>query len=205
MYQLYYMAGSCSMAVHVALIESGAKFELLNISEHADAFKKANPAGQVPTLMVDGKVLVEGAAILTYVCEQEKLALLPASGWDRAKAMQWLAFANSTLHPRYSALFGQMRFLGEDAPNTPLYKMIVGKIQDAWNMVEVELADKEYMVGNSATIGDVLLTVIANWTPRVANDVVFGPKTKAYFARITSRPSYQQALKAEQVEYKVAA
>ncbi len=205
MYQLYYMAGSCSMAVHVALIESGAKFELLNIAEHGEAFKKANPAGQVPTLLVDGKVLVEGAAILTYICEQEKSALLPTSGWDRAKAMQWLAFANSTLHPRYGALFGQMRFIGADAPNTPLYKMIVGKIQEAWDMIEAELADKDYMVDNTITIGDVLLTVIANWTPRVTNDVVFGPKTKAYFARVTSRPSYQQALKAEQVEYKVAA
>lgn len=205
MYQLFYSPGSCSMAVHVALIESGAAFELLKASENAEAFKKANPSGAVPALLVDGKPLLEGAAILTYICEQEKSALLPASGWDRAKALQWLAFANSTMHPRYGALFGQLKTLGADAPSTVLYQSVVGRIQDAWNLVEAELADKDYLVGKDITVGDVLLAVIANWTPKVASSVTFGPKTTAYLKRVTARPSFQKALAAEQVEYKAAA
>ena len=205
MYQLFYAPGACSMAVHVTLIEAGAKFELIEAFKDAEALEKVNPAKQVPVLVVDGKPLTEGAAILTYICEQEKSALLPSSGWERAKAMQWLAYGNSTLHPRYGALFGAMKVLGQDAAANPLYKAGVAKIQESWNFIESELADKDYIAGKDITIGDILLAVIANWTPKVTKDVTFGPKTKAYLKRVTDRPSFQKAMAAEQVEYKAAA
>jgi glutathione S-transferase len=205
MYQLFYSPGACSMAVHVTLIETGASYKLLKASDNAEALKKSNPGGQVPTLVVDGKPLTEGAAILTYLCENEKSALLPASGWQRAKAMQWLAFANSTMHPRYSACFGAMRVLGAEAQSNPLYGASVEKIQQGWDIIEAELAQHDYIAGSDITVADILLAVIANWTPRVTDKVTFGVKTKAYLKRVTSRPSYQKALAAEQVEYKVAA
>lgn len=205
MYQLYYSPGSCSMAVHVTLIESGATFELLKAADHPEEFKKVSPAGVVPALAVDGKPLLEGAAILTYICENAKSPLLPFSGWDRAKAQQWLAFANSTMHPRYGALFGHLRKFGAEAKNAPMYPVLEGKIQEAWDTVEAELQDKDYLVGNAITVGDILLTVIANWTPKVTDKVTFGPKTKAYLKRVSSRPSFTQALESEGVEYKAAA
>ncbi len=205
MYQLFYSPGACSLAVHVALIEVGAQYELLKAADHGEAFKKANPSAAVPTLVVDGKPLLEGAAILTYICENAHSPLLPSSGWDRAKALQWLAFANSTMHPRYGALFGHMKAFGAEAKNAPMYAVLEGKIQDAWDLVEAELQGKDYLLGSQITVGDILLAVIANWTPKVTDKVSFGERTKAYLKRITARPSFQQALAAEQVEYKAAA
>lgn len=205
MYQLFYSPGSCSMAVHVTLIEAGATFELLKAADNQEAFKKASPLAVVPTLVVDGKPLLEGAAILTYICENEKSALLPASGWDRAMAQQWLAFANSTVHPRYGALFGHLKKFGADAKAQPMYSVLEGKVQEAWDLVEAELEHKDYVAGTEITVADILLTVIANWTPKVTDKVTFGPRTKALFARVIARPAYQQALNTEQVEYKVAA
>ncbi len=204
MYQLFYSPGTCSLAVHVTLIETGVDYELLKAADHQEAFAKANPAKQVPTLLVDGKPLVEGAAILTYICEQAKSPLLPASGWDRAMAQQWLAFANSTVHPRYGALFGHMKMLGAEAKSAKMYGILEGKIQEAWDTVEHALQDKDYVAGKEITVADILLAVIANWTPKVTDKVKFGAKTQAYLKRVTARPSFQQALAREEVQYKVA-
>ena len=100
MYKLYYSPGACSLAVHVALLEVGAKFELENVSAPAGQpksaeFLKINPRGAVPVLKIDNFILREGAAILTYILDSHKSDLLPASGLERAEALEWLSFANS--------------------------------------------------------------------------------------------------------------
>ena len=58
MLTLYFAPGSSSMAVHIALHETGAAFEAKPMSFKNDdmrsaAFLKINPAGKVPTLLVD--------------------------------------------------------------------------------------------------------------------------------------------------------
>ena len=145
MYQLFYSPGTCSMAVHVLLNELGQKFELLkaDLSEtpRSPALMKFNPRGQVPVLVVDGKPLREGAAILSYLCETHKSPLLPASGWERAKAQEWLAFANSTLHPAYGRLFFLIRQLGEKWSENPVFITALGMVQKHRDDIEQELQD----------------------------------------------------------------
>jgi glutathione S-transferase len=209
MYQLFYSPGSCSMAVHVLLNELGQKFELLKAdlaeTPRSAALLKHNPRGQVPVLVVEGKPLREGAAILTFLCETHKSPLLPASGWERAKAQEWLAFANSSLHPAYGRAFFLARQLGEAAATSPVMKAAIESIQTYWDEIESQLASQPYICGKEITVADILITVIANWNSYLGNVITFGPKTRDYLKRISDRPAYQQALKAESVEYKAAA
>ncbi|MFZ4125646.1 MAG: glutathione S-transferase family protein [Rickettsiales bacterium] len=208
-YQLYYAPGTCSMAVHVLLNEVGQKAELIAEHIHANPrnpeYLKLNPRGAVPVLVVDGKVLREGAAILTYIAETHKSPLLPASGWERAKAQEWLAFANSTLHPAYSRLFFLKGKLGEKAATDPLYTTATQMVQKYWDEVESVLATQDYIAGKEITVADILITVIANWGGYLVQPINLGAKTKAYLKRISGRPAYQAALAAEKVEYKAAA
>lgn len=211
MYTLYYLPGTCSMAVHVALNEIGAKYKLENVSVPAGEprtaqYLKINPRGNVPALQFeDGFVLREGAAILTYLLDEHKNALLPQSGKARASVQEWLAFANSTLHPAYGRLFFQHKNLGEQAAENPLYMPAIAALQKLWDEVEQQLSQHEYIAGKECSIADVLITVIANWTPNLKKPIHFGPKTKAMFARVIARPAYQKALATEEVTYKVAA
>jgi len=203
MYTLYYSPGACSMAVHVLLGELGVDFKLENVSTASGknkepAYLKINPRGQVPALVVNGNPLLEGAAILTYLCETHKSPLLPLAGWERAKAFELLCYANSSLHPTYSRMF----FLRKNnAADSELMKLTVDAIQKEWDGIEAKLEAQPYLAGKECSIGDILVTVIANWS----NDIKFGPNTKEFFQRITSRPSYQKALATENVQYKAAA
>lgn len=208
MYKLYYSKGACSLAVHTVLNEIGAKFELVNAkaadgTTKTEEFLALNPRGAVPVLKIDDFVLREGAAILIYLLETNENSLLPQEGEAKAQALEWLCFANSTLHPAYSRLFFLMRVLGEKASGDPVYAASIKAVQNYWNELEELLASKEYLCGNTVTIADILVTVIANWSPNFGNAITFGPKTKAYFSRIIARPAFAKALETEGVSYKV--
>lgn len=206
MYKLYYSAGSCSLAVHVVLNEIGAKFELENVTaingKRPEKFLEVNPRGSVPVLKIDDFILREGAAILTYLLDNNENNLLPKSGLERASALEWLAFANSTLHPAYSRLFFQHRIFGENAAQNPLYKPSIEQVQKYWDEIEQRLNKMNYLCGEKITIADILVTVIANWSFYFKEPINFGAKTKEFFTKIISRDSFKKALEVEGVAYK---
>ncbi len=206
MYKLYYSAGSCSMAVHAVLNELAVDFTIESAGQPRSAeYLKINPRGAVPALKIGDFVLREGAAILLYLLENHQNDLLPKSGLERAEVLEWLCFANSTLHPCYSRCFAQHKILGNAAKENPLYKPSIELIQKYWNEIEERLQTRDYLCGDKCSVADILVAVIANWSPAMKEPINFGPKTKAYFTRVISRPSFQKALATENVTYKVNA
>jgi glutathione S-transferase len=106
MLTLYLAPGSSSMAVHIALHEIGVPFEARPISfarrgHRAPDYLAINPEGKVPTLLVDGRPLTEVAAILYYLAKRfPDAALLPSDDIEAdARAISWMSFIASTLHP----------------------------------------------------------------------------------------------------------
>jgi glutathione S-transferase len=65
------------------------------------AFRAINPAGKVPTLMIDGRAPTEVAACLFYLAKRFPAAnLLPKDDIEaEAQAVSWMSFIASTLHP----------------------------------------------------------------------------------------------------------
>jgi hypothetical protein len=74
-YLLYYAPGSASLAVHWMLIELGVEFrtERLDLAagdQRSPAYLRVNPAGRVPTLVIDGETYTESAALLMLLAER---------------------------------------------------------------------------------------------------------------------------------------
>jgi len=105
MLTLYFAPGASSMAVHIALHEIGAAFEGKPMSFKANdmqspEFLKLNPAGQVPTLLIDGRPLTEVAGILFYLARRfPEAELLPDDVEKQAHVVSWMSFNASRLHP----------------------------------------------------------------------------------------------------------
>ena len=205
-YQLYYSPGACSMAVHVVLNEIGEDVELIRANIHGPEkdpqLEKVNPRGQVPVLIEGDKPLKEGAAIITYLCDKHDSNLLPKDGWNRAQALQWLMFANATLHVGYS----KAMFIKKNRGTEEMLEAALDNIQSYWDEIETQISNNggPYICGKTMTAGDIVIAVIANWgfLPR---DFKFGEKTKSLLMTVSQRDAYQKALKAEEVEYKAAA
>ncbi len=206
MYKLYYSTGACSMAIHVLLNEIGVDFSLENVTaingQKSPKLLAVNPRGAVPVLQSDDFILREGVAIILYLTSKHKTSLLADSGLQRASSLEWLAFANSTLHPAYSRMFFMHRILGDEAPKNPLYKPAFQIIQNYWDEVEQQLTKHDFISGNQVCIADILLTIIANWSSYFHEKVNFGAKTKALFNKVIVMPAFAKALQVEKVNYK---
>lgn len=208
-YQLYYSPGACSMAVNVLLRELNQPFELTNANQpgtknRTPEFLAVNPRGQVPILVVDGTPISEGGAILTYLCDTHPGALLPQSGIARAQALEGLMFCNSTLHPKYGPAFGALKTKSGAELDAALDQSGEA-VQKLWDHVEEKLGKQKYLAGNQITVGDILMTVIANWNGVFGNRVKLGPNVTRVLSEVKSRPAFQQALESEGQTYKAAA
>ncbi len=210
MYKLYYSPGACSMAVHVLLNELGVPFELDRraIAEggaRSAEFLKINPRGQVPVLQDGNEIIKEGAAILIYLMDKHGSALLPESGIERAKALEWLCWCNATLHGAYSKAFWINKTQAGKPHKDELLKAACAQIQDLWDEADARLGKTKYLAGGKTTSADILMAVIANWNQWLPHEFKLGRNVQRVIKETIARPSYKKAMKDEQVEYKAAA
>ncbi len=106
MLTLYLSPGSSSMAPHIMLHEIGVDFEPRWVSfarreQHGADYLAINPEGKVPSLLIDGRVLTEVAAVLYYLAKRyPEAGLWPEGGIEaEAQAISWMSFIASTVHP----------------------------------------------------------------------------------------------------------
>jgi len=105
MLELYHNAMStCSQKVRIALAEKGQAWEghHLNLrarDQHRPDYLKLNPNGVVPTLVHDGRVIVESAVINEYIDQVfGGTKLRPADAYDRARMRLWTKQLDEGLH-----------------------------------------------------------------------------------------------------------
>jgi glutathione S-transferase len=199
--KLYYKAGACSLASHIALRESGLSFEREAVDTKSKKTDKdrdylaINPKGYVPALGLDnGEVLTEGPAILQYIGDQiPESGLVPAAGtWERCRVQEWLNFVTSEIHKGFSPLL---------RPTTPdEYKAIAKEtLIKRLDYIAQHLAGKTYLVGDNFTVADAYLFTILNWRTRIGLTLDRWPVLEQYQARLAERPSVQAAMKAEEL------
>ena len=106
MLTLYMSPGSSSMAPHIALNEIGVDFvprwlSFAKREQYSPEYLAVNPEGKVPTLLIDGHVLTEVAAILYYLARRfPQAGLWPEGGIEaEARAISWMSFLAATVHP----------------------------------------------------------------------------------------------------------
>jgi glutathione S-transferase len=197
--KLYYAPGACSMAVNIALHETGQKFDLVKVdlrqhkTESGEDYYTINPKGYVPALRLDnGEVLTEDAVLLQYVADQKPEAgLSPKSGtMERYRLMEWLNFISSEIHKTLGALF--------NPKITPEWKedriALFGRRCD---YIVKTLGNKPYLTGDKFTIADAYLFTILGWANYFKLDMSKWPALKEYADRIAARPAVKEAMKAE--------
>jgi glutathione S-transferase len=197
--KLFYKAGACSLASHIALVESGLPFEIeavdlkTKLTASGADFTKINAKGYVPALMLDnGEVLTEGAAVIQYIADQapEKHLAPLNDGMARYRLQSWLAFISSELHKNCSPLFNP------DA-SSDWKAAAKAKLEQRLTYVSEHLAGQPYLLGNEFSIGDAYLFTVLGWAPHIDLDLGKWPVLTAFRARVGERPSVQAAMKAE--------
>jgi glutathione S-transferase len=106
MIELYHFGFStCSQKVRLVLAEKGIDFtshevNLMAGGQHDPGYVKLNPKHVVPTLVHDGRVLVESSLIIAYLDDTfPEPPLRPADAFGRYAAARWIKRVDDELHP----------------------------------------------------------------------------------------------------------
>ncbi|HXQ68318.1 MAG TPA: glutathione S-transferase N-terminal domain-containing protein [Alphaproteobacteria bacterium] len=204
MLKLYFSPGACSMASRLTLEESGAKYEeqLTSIAkgeQKTEAYLKINPRGKVPALAVDGKVLTENVAILTYVARRfPEAKLLPADPFEEARCISTMAWFSNTVHPSFTHIFRPERFAEDQAAHETIKE--TGRKAFWANLQEIDglLKGKEWLMGAQYTTCDPYALVFYGWATRIQMPVTELANYTAWKGRMLKRPAVMRILEREQ-------
>jgi len=201
---LYHSPSTAALVVHWLLIELDVPHELRGLDfdkreQKSPAYLALNPAGVVPTLVLDGQVLTEAAAIVMHLADRHPAAgLAPAPGSaERAEYYRWMFWCANTLQPAYRAWFYP------DEPAGPGQEQAVraqarAVIEAAWQRVGAHLqAHGPYLLGARVSAADFMLTMLMRWSRNMPRPVDDWPVLRDYARRMKDRPAFAETYRRE--------
>jgi glutathione S-transferase len=197
--KLYACPGTCSLAPHIMLRETGQPFQLVpvDISTHRTAdgrdYYAINRRGQVPALELDdGELLTEGPIIAQYIADRAgAIELMPAAGTlQRYRVMEWQNYITTELHKSFTPLFS-----GDfDAAAKAVHAR---KLRQKFEWVDAQLAGRRFLTGDAFTAADIYLYVVSGWARLVKLDISDLANLQSFLGRVAERPAVRAAHQAE--------
>jgi glutathione S-transferase len=204
MLTLYFSPGACSLASHIGLEETGAPYELKPIllakgQQRTEEYLKINPRGKVPSLSVDGKILVENTAILTYLARSfPGKKLMPTDPAEEARCIGTMCWFSSVVHPSYQRAMRPERFAEGEAAQATVKE--TGRKSFWANCQEIDsmIQGKDWVMGSEYTLVDPYALVFYGWGARAGFPMKDLSAYTAWQERMMNRPTVRKSVENEQ-------
>ncbi|BFM72012.1 Putative glutathionine S-transferase [Acinetobacter baumannii] len=197
--RLFFYPHACSMAIHIALKETGQEFdtEFVDLSTKVTGsgldYLKINPKRAVPALgLENGKVITEVTTILTYLADlvPEKNLIPKSSSFERYEMMSLLSFISMDIHKNFSAFFYKEKI-------DSWIEVSKHKLSRSFDFIENKLQSNQYLNGNEISIADFYFFVMLHWCDYFSIDLEKWPKILNLKYNLGKRSSVQEVLKFE--------
>jgi glutathione S-transferase len=202
---LHFAPGTCARVPMIALEETGAPFDTRLVAYLAGDHRKPeflalNPSGKVPVLEIDGEVLTQNSAILTYLARRHPEAgLLPLAGKPLADARVFarLVWFSADLHPLVTRIRMPQFFC--DLPGAPERVREMGCAGMAFQLapLERELGEAPWVLGETWSALDAYLFWVWFRIAGAGFDTAPFPNIAAHHDRMRERPAVERALARE--------
>ncbi|KAK9458028.1 glutathione S-transferase family protein [Dipodascopsis uninucleata] len=206
-YQLYYSPGAASMAVHWMLLEIGVPFEIVLVdidsgAQQTPEYRRLNPAGRVPTLVVDGVPHVESTALLILLAERHPEAELmpPPGSMERANWLEMMVYLANTLLPAMRDWFYAEKD-GDPAGADAVRHLARRRIEAAWDHLDERVVvNRSYLVGDQLSTADFLAMMMMRWSRHMPRPATTWPNLNAYIQRLANMSSFIEVNRRESLE-----
>ncbi len=195
MLTLFFSPGACSMASHIGIEETGAPYVekptlLAKGEQKTEAYLKINPRGKVPALSVDGRIITENTAILTYLAKSFPQAnLLPADLVGEAHCIGAMAWFSNIVHPSYQRYMRPERFAEGAAAQATVKDMGRKSFWANLQAINSLLGGNVWMMGKQYTVVDPYALVLYGWGARSEFPVKELAAYTAWKDRMLKRPA----------------
>ncbi len=204
MMTLYFSPGACSLASHIGLEETGAPYEIKPIllakgQQRTEDYLKINPRGKVPALNVDGKILIENTAILTYLARRfPEKRLMPTDPAEEARCIATMCWFSSIVHPSYQRSSRPERFAEGEAAQAAVKE--TGRKSFWANCQEIDsmFQGNDWIMGREFTVVDGYALVFYGWGARGGFPMKELSAYTAWQDRMMKRPTVKKSVESEQ-------
>lgn len=201
MLKLFYATGTCALASHIALQESGADYQIVRVDFRSEEQRKPdylaiNPKGRVPALVTDRGILTETPAILAFIAQsfpQARLAPLD-DPFAFARAQAFNSYLCSTVHVAHAHRMRGYRWADDAAAIAAMQKKVPQSVGECYALIEREMLAGPWVMGESYTICDPYLFTLAQWMEGDSLDPARFPKVLDHRRRMAERPGVKKAL-----------
>jgi len=201
MLKLYYAPGTCALAAHIALAETGTDYEGIALDffskeQLTPEFLKLNSKARVPVLVTDEGVLTETPAILAYIAQSYPDAQLASldNPFEFARIQAFNNFLSSTVHVAHAHKLRGSRWADEPSSLEDMFRKVPENMSHLMKTLEDTMFVGPWVMGDSYTICDPYLYTIARWLKNDRVDVANFPKIEAHMKRMEARPAVQSIL-----------
>lgn len=197
---LHHVAQSRSFRILWLLNEMGLSPDIENYkiedgSLRSPEFLAKSPAGRVPALEIDGRVLFESGAITEYLVETR-----PEHGFGRAPGhaerqdyLEWLYFAE-TMASRIEALNLSWVFLRDPAMRSDtICKIEAARLAASLAPLEAHLDGRDYLLSSGFSAADTMFGFNLIAAPYFVRMDPY-PNIRAYVDRFNARPAFKSAM-----------
>ena len=188
------------MVPYIALTEAEARFDVrpvnLQKGEHrTPEFQLLNPKQSVPVLVVDGTPLTENVAILCWIARNfSDAALLPTDPVQEFKAIAFLAWCASGIHPRLTPNFIPQRYCDLPGSEESVRRCAQKLLVMSYAIAEDSLADGRDWFFEAFTAADAYFFWCFRRGGQFGVDLSPFPHCTAHFERMKRRASVQRLL-----------
>ncbi|MHA6265663.1 FtsZ-binding protein FzlA [Aliiroseovarius sp. CAU 1755] len=188
--------------VRLSLAEKKIEVELVEEKywERSSDFLRRNPAGKVPILKIDGKLLTESGPICEYIEERYPTpALLPDDPDDRYEVRRLVSWFDDKFHNEVTAnlLYERVnkKVMGAGYPESRNIKAGAKAIKYHIDYMGWLLDQRRWLAGNSMTLADFAAAAHLSSLDYISDvDWNRNENVREWYAKIKSRPAFRSIL-----------
>ncbi|OUL58671.1 glutathione S-transferase [Pseudoalteromonas ulvae] len=192
------------MAPHFMLEELKVDFELIAVDRKSNAQKSAdylalNPAGRIPTLVDNGFAIFESPAICVHLAESHPSSnLIPKIGdKNRALFFQWLMYLTNTVQAELMIYFYPQKHTTGASNAEYIIEAQESRITEMFELLDRELENKDFLIGNSISACDYFLFMLAVWADEFKKPPLSFSNLSRYLRKLAQRDAIINVCKKE--------
>jgi glutathione S-transferase len=163
--------------------------DILAKDTQSSVFLAKNPNGKIPLLELDdGRLLSESNAILNYLAAGTAMA--GTDSFTQAKIQQWQFFEQYIHEPFIAVARFIAKYLGLPKERLAEYQAKQTGGHKALSVMEKQLQQSSYLVGNEITCADISLYGYTHVAHEGGFDLAQYPAIERWLARIQAQPNY---------------
>lgn len=202
------------MAPHFILEELGESFELVKVDRKSNGQKSAeylalNPLGRIPTLIdkengQEDLVIFESAAICIHLAESHPSSqLIPKVGErDRAKFFQWMMYLTNTVQAELMVYFYPEKYGVDSKAATDILNSQEQKITAMFALLDKELVNRDFLIGDNLTACDYFLFMLAIWADELKKPPLAFENLSRYLCQLAKRDAIIKTCRTEKFSLK---